>query len=65
MSGQRSSPLIVDPVPSVIESPNVTTVLAPGTTISTASRKNQDVVVKGKDASASSAPKAPLRGAER
>ena len=48
-SGQRSSPLSVDAVPSVIESPNAQiTRVSAGAITSTASRKYHDVVVNGK-----------------
>ena len=51
-SGHRSSPLMVEFVPSVIESPSATTTLvSAGTVASTASRKYQDVVVNGNAAS--------------
>jgi hypothetical protein len=47
--------LSVEPVPSVIESPSVTTVTALRTPrVSTASRKYQDVLVYGKASSLSS-----------
>jgi hypothetical protein len=62
-SGQRSSPFSVDSVPSVIESPNATTALASdGARMSSASRKNQDVVLSGNAASLSSPPTAPAPG---
>ena len=48
-SGQRSSPFMVEAVPSVMESPNATMAkLSPGTRISTASRKNQEAVEYGR-----------------
>src|ERR1700754_2922392 len=51
-SGQRSSPLMVEAVPSVIESPNATMVLVPADALmSRASRKYQEVVEYGKPAS--------------
>src|SRR5207245_9243977 len=63
-SGQRSSPFIVEAVPSVIESPNATIVYASaGTIMSSASRKNQEAVVNGKACSSSAAPVAPRAGA--
>ncbi len=65
-SGQRSSPLSVDAVPSVIESPkHATTTVSDGASTSMASRKYQDVVVNANAASLSSAPWLPDRGAER
>src|SRR4051812_40250942 len=64
--GQRSSPFKVDAVPSVMESPNATiTCVSDGSRISTASRKYQDVVVKGNAASSSACPFAPAPGALR
>ena len=45
-SGQRSSPFMVDAVPSVIESPNATIAkLFAGAIISMASTKNHDAVL--------------------
>src|SRR4029078_5206708 len=51
-SGQRSSPLIVEAAPSVIESPNAqTTRVTAGATTSIPSRKYHEVVEKGNAAS--------------
>src|SRR5262249_18066185 len=56
-SGHRSSPFIVDAVPSVIESPNaITTGVVDGAFMSIASRQNHDDVEYGNAASAWSAP---------
>jgi hypothetical protein len=61
---QRSSPLIVVAVPSVIESPNATiTWVRSATLISTSSRKYQEVVENGKAVSAISRPLEPSPGA--
>src|SRR3954447_6966147 len=63
-SGQRSSPLRVDAVPSVIESPKATSTLVPaGAPISSSSRKYHDVVEKGNAPSPSSPPRGPASGA--
>src|SRR4051812_15409714 len=65
-SGQRSSPLRVDAVPSVIESPKATSTLVPaGALISSSSRKYHDVVEKGNAPSPSSPPRGPASGALR
>jgi hypothetical protein len=56
-SGQRSSPLIVDAVPSVIESPKATiTGVSEGAIMSTASTKNHEVVEFGNASSPRSLP---------
>ena len=63
-AGQRSSPFMVEPVPSVSESPKATMARVSGATfMSSASRKYQEVVLKGKPASSSSAPRGPAPGA--
>src|SRR5688500_18170393 len=65
-SGHRSSPLRVDAVPSVIESPNATTTrVSAGAMTSTASRKYQEVVLNGKDDSSSRPPTDAAPGAVR
>src|SRR5258708_6898104 len=62
-SGQRSSPLMVDAVPSVIESPNATTTrVSAGAIMSTASRKYQDTVLNGNADSSSIWPLLPAPG---
>jgi hypothetical protein len=62
-SGQRSSPFIVEAVPSVIESPNATIARASaGASMSSASRKYQDAVLNGKADSSSLSPLAPAPG---
>src|ERR1051325_254226 len=64
--GQRSSPFRVEAVPSVMESPNATTTCVPaGASMSTASRKNQELVEKGNADSSSSWLFAPAPGAVR
>src|SRR5258708_4879609 len=61
-SGQRSSPLMVEAVPSVIESPNATTAASPlGAAMSSASRKYQEAVANGNGASDRSSPLAPAQ----
>jgi hypothetical protein len=55
----------VELVPSVIESPKATTALAPGAETSSASRKNQEVVLNPNAASSSSPACAPVPGAPR
>src|SRR5712671_2216381 len=62
--GQRSSPLSVDAVPSVMESPNATITGVPaGAIMSMASRKYQEAVEYGKAASSSAWPLEPAPGA--
>src|SRR5437868_5694884 len=62
-SGQRSSPFIVEAVPSVMESPNATTARALLDALtSRASRKYQEAVLNGNEASDSSWPCAPPAG---
>ena len=56
----------MEAVPSVMESPKqATTTLSAEAITSKASRKYQDVVVKGKPASVSSRPRLPARGPVR
>ena len=62
--GQRSSPFMVEAVPSVIESPNATiTLVSAGAIMSTASRKNHEAVENGNADSSSACPFAPAPGA--
>src|SRR5215471_1471985 len=65
-SGQRSSPFMVEAVPSVIESPKATIAkLSDGAIISMASRKNHEAVLYGNDASSSAEPFEPEPGGVR
>src|SRR6187397_711701 len=65
-SGQRSSPLMVEAVPSVIESPKATiTAVSDGAIMSTASTKNQEVVEFGNASSPRSLPWRPAFGPVR